>query len=255
MSAGKRSIVFCATQRTGSAVITDDLSNVCGAESFNSEMLYGELLRGDVRLPWDEVWKIAKARCKVRGYTVSKVMFHYVPYLATVIAGGTLDKTPPIYKFSPARCDAFHEFFRDSLWVHIHRQDIFSQAVSMYFAQMTKRWEIRPWREEDTAPREIPWIPYDRPRLMRLVHAFALENAGWESFFTHYGIEPVRVEYEDALGNYPTYLDEVLARMRVKQAKAPPRRMIKLGDATNLRYANALRRDVLDHPILRSMVA
>jgi len=255
MSAGKRSIVFCATQRTGSAVITDDFANVCGAQSFNSEILYGELIRVDPHPSWDEVWKIAQERCKVRGYVVSKVMFHYLPYLATAIAGGTLGKTPPVYRFAPERCDAFYAFFRDALWVHIRREDIYSQAVSMYFAQMTKRWEARPWRPEDAAPSEPPWIPYDRVRLMRLVRAFAMENAGWEAFFTHYGIEPIRVEYQDALTNYPAYLGELVTRIGVKKPKTPGRRMIKLGDATNLRYANALRRDVLDHPILRSMVA
>jgi LPS sulfotransferase NodH len=254
MSAGNRSIVFCATQRTGSAVITDDLSNLCGGRPFNSEFLYGQLVRGEKHPPWESVWKTAARRCRVKGYVVSKVMFHYLPYLATAISGRTVSKTPPIYTFAPERCDAFYEFFRESTWVHIRRRDIFSQAVSMYFAEMTKLWEIRPWRMEQV-PREAPWVPYDRTRLMRYVRAFATENAGWREFFTHYGIVPIQVDYEDAIDNYPAYLDPVLATMGVKRTKVPERRMIKLGNATNARYANALRRDVMDHPILRSMVA
>ncbi len=252
-TAGKRSIVFCASQRTGSTLIADDLSNLCGGGPLNSELLYVELLRSEISQSWQGVWKSVLKSNRVRGFVINKVMFHYVPYISTAILGGKITKRPPIYAFSPEQFGPFFEFFRDSIWIYVQRRDIFSQAVSMYFAEMTDRWEVRPWKTEDQR-RPAPHLPYDRTRLMQYVRAFALENTEWQKFFVHYGIEPVRVAYEDAVENYPAYLDEVMMKMQLTRSRVRPRRLVKLGDATNDRFARSLRRDVFDHPILRSIV-
>jgi LPS sulfotransferase NodH len=252
-SAGERSIVVCAIQRTGSTVVIDDLANLAGDYPFDTEYLYRKTVLERDRESWDEIWQTVGKHCHIADFHVNKVMFHYTSYIATVMAGGTVTRKRPIYEFVPEQFDPFYTFFKDSIWVYIEREDIFAQAVSMYFAETIQLWEHRP-AKMDKVP-ERPRVPYDRPRLMQLVRSFAAECAGWEKFFAHYGIDPIRIRYEDTVSDYPGYLNELAAAMKLTPVQpAPPRRMLKVGDATNERFARTLRGDVKNHPILRSIL-
>jgi hypothetical protein len=234
-------------------MIVDDLANILGAPYFDAEFLYREGLARK-RRSWEELWEATCAQSAIHGLVVNKVMFHYVPYISTLMTGGAITKRPPVYDFSPAQFDPFYAFFRSSIWVYIERLDIFAQAVSMYFAEKTQLWEIT---EEEAGKERAaqPRIPYDRVELMRYVKSFAAEAAGWQKFFAHYGVEPIRLTYEDAVASYPAYLDAVMSAMGVTPVgPAPPRRLVKLGDTVNERYARTLRHQVLDHPILRAIV-
>jgi len=253
-TAGNRSVIFCAVQRTGSTMIVDDLANILGAPYFDTEFLYREGLERKRRRSWDDLWEATLAQSAIHGVVVNKVMFHYVPYISALMTGGKVTKRPPVYNFSPAQFDPFYAFFRNSIWVYIERRDLFAQAVSMYFAETTQLWEMTAGGAEKERAAQ-PRIPYDRVELMRYVKSFAAEAAGWQEFFTHYGVEPIRLTYEDAVTSYPAYLDGVIAAMGVTRVgPAPPRRLVKLGDTVNERYARTLRHQVLDHPILRAIV-
>jgi LPS sulfotransferase NodH len=242
---GDRSVIFCATQRTGSTMIYDDFLSVMGCPPRNSERLYAEIVKTSLVKPWAAVWETLCDRCSVQGVVVEKVMFHYTPYISAAIEGFALERRPPVYTFQPARFDAFYNFFRDATWVYIDRRDVFAQAVSMYFAESTQVWEIRDPAADSPAD-AARRVPYDRARLLRLLRNFLNERAQWQALFRQYGIAPLCLTYEDASANYPGYLNELIAATGLTPViPLPPRRLSKVGDAKNEQFAQALRDDVL----------
>lgn len=254
----ERCLIFCATQRTGSTMMLDDLLNVAGRWGADGEILRNALLATDPSrsfpLPnWDAAWKMACEKNRVQNLIVLKVMFHYTPYLSAAITGEMPGRQPPIPLFKPELFDAFYNFFRDAIWVSVERQDVFAQAVSMYLAETTKLWEIR--RDKAAVPAEprLP-PPYDRAKLLVYLQKFIEERAQWPRFFSHYNISPLRLTYEDAVGNYPGYLDEVFAATGLTRAeKLVERRLLKVGDATNDQYAQRLRIDTSLEPFYGSI--
>jgi trehalose 2-sulfotransferase len=254
----ERCLIFCATQRTGSTMMLDDLLNIAGRWGADGEILRNALLATDPSrsfpLPnWDAAWKMAREKNRVQDLLVLKVMFHYTPYLSAAINGELPARQPPVPSFEPEQFDAFYNFFRDAIWVSVERRDVFAQAVSMYLAESTKLWEIRRDKAPLAAePRPAP--PYDRDKLMVYLRQFLAERAQWPRFFSHYNISPLRLMYEDAVDNYPGYLDEVFAATGLKRAeKLVERRLLKVGDATNEQYARLLRNDASLEPHGRSI--
>jgi len=191
----------------------------------------------------------------VQGVIINKVMFHYTWMIANAIRGIRVERPRPIYKFKPDLFDAFHEFFSQSTWIYGERGDLFAQAVSMYLAEATDFWEIREAsirRPADLAAR----VPYDRERLLTLARRFLAERTQWQCFFAHYGIVPIRLAYENAVVNYPGYLDNVIAVTGLRRVEpTPPRRMFKVGDARNDDFAERLRADAATDPELRGLFA
>lgn len=236
-------VIFCAIQRTGSALMVDDIWNLAGGQIPNGERLYGEILRELPGKPWPEAWTALRQHSRLQHLVMDKVMFHYTPHISSVIAGKVLTRKPPVFTFEPALFDAFHDFFRHALWVSIDRRDIYAQAVSIFFAEQTKIWEIRDAQQR--RPEELTQaVVYDRERLVRHVRAFAAERAEWERFYAHYGITPLRLFYEDAVENYPHYLDAFFAGTGLNRISPPPgRRLHKVGDATNRQFSERLRED------------
>jgi len=239
----ERYVVFCATQRTGSTLIYDDIRNLMGYPITDSERLYIEVIRGRSTKPWVEIIEGLRADNSVHDLVMAKVMFHYTPYLSAAIAGLAIGETPPIYRFESAEFDPFYNFFRDAIWVYIGRNDVYSQAVSMYFAETTDvwhRWEISAETDSAFTPRGA----YDRARMLRYLENLMTERDCWQLFFNCYGITPIRLSYEDAISGYPAYLDEFLSVAGLSPQSPPPsRRMAKVGDAMNAEFARLLRED------------
>jgi LPS sulfotransferase NodH len=235
-------IIMCATQRTGSTMVFDDLLNVMGCEPRNAEWLYERIVREKTTDPWQAVWAEVRERNHVAGFTVNKVMFHYTPQISAFIAGNPVVKVQRFLEFKPGLFDAFHAFFRDAIWVYVERRDVFAQAVSMYLAEATALWEIR---AGPSPPRRLD-VRYDRVKLRNHLKSFLAERTQWPLLFEHYGIKPLRIEYEDAATRYPAYLDELLARAGFcVREPVPARRLFKVGTDLNHRFAEALRTDVL----------
>jgi LPS sulfotransferase NodH len=241
----ERYLILCATQRTGSTMMLDDLLNVAGRWGADGEILRNALFTTNVAkaypVPdWAAAWSLARSKNRVQHVIVLKVMFHYVAYLDAAIRGALPARRPPVPDFTPERFDAFHEFFRDAIWVSIERRDVFAQAVSMYLAEATQLWEIKAASPPQPGAMRPP--PYDRERLEVYLRAFTRERAQWPQFFAHYGITPLRLTYEDAVDNYPRYLDEVFAATSLKRAPTvPERRFVKVGSVINEQYARRLR--------------
>ena len=240
----KRSLIFCATQRTGSALVYDDFFRLNGGPSLDAERPYTLLFRENVAT-WDDLWMALGERNVVADHVVIKVMFHYLPHLSQFIAGVRPANNWPIVTFEPRQCDAFFQFFEGSQWAHIEREDVCAQIVSLFMAEKSHIWENRTGEARPEAPADAP-IPYDRERLLKLARRILAERPLWRAFFAHYGITPLVIKYEDAAANYPGYLDELQRAMGLTSlSPCPPRRMFKVGGETHRDYAQRLRADLM----------
>ena len=242
MPGGDGRVIFCATARTGSTMVFDDLRNVLGYGPVDSEILYEEIIHRRTTKTWQQLWPELQQEWTVGSFWCAKVMFHYTPYISRFIAGEPLLRTPPVRHFNPADFDAFYRFFAGTTWVHVRRDDVYAQAVSMYFAETTGVWESR----EGGTPQDFAAPDYDLEKLMKYLKEFIEERRQWDLFFSHYKITPLTISYEDALGGYPQYLDPLLERLGLQALQPlPPRRLFKIGNETNAEFAGRLRADAL----------
>jgi LPS sulfotransferase NodH len=250
-----RYVIFCATQRTGSTLIFDDVRNLMGCPVTASELLYLEVFRRQPAKPWAAIIEHLRRENRVQDLVMAKVMFHYTPYLSAAIDGIAIEDRPPVYRFEPELFDSFRNFFRDAIWVHISRQDVYAQAVSIYFAEATNLWHQ--WKAgAEVVAAGTERRTYDRTRLLRYLENLLIERACWQVFFEHYGISPLCLSYEDAVVSYPGYLNELLMVTGLRPiAPTPDRRMVKVGDATNTEFARLLREDAQAELSLREQEA
>jgi LPS sulfotransferase NodH len=268
MQAGK-SVIFCATQRTGSTLVFDDFLNVVGSPRLNSEILYERTALKKTQLPWSELWNEIREGNTVHGYFFGKVMFHYIPLISSFIErNSTAGVRYPCLKFIPEQFDGFRNFFADAIWVYVERRNVFAQTVSMYLAETTNVWEKllepsqsgvstpvesvdsieaisrNPSRRSGVLPGSV--VRYEYEKLKAYLKGFLGEREQWQLFFRHYKIAPIRISYEEAATGYPQYLKILLDKTGLRAVDAPPaRRMIKVGGQRNDEWAEFLRNDVI----------
>ncbi len=85
------------------------------------------------------------------------------------------------------------QLFQDAYFIHLHRRDLLSQAISRHVAFLTGRWG-----NDDTVttpPVENPDF-FDSAQIIRHANAIAAEDASWRLFFTQNGIRPLTMCYE-----------------------------------------------------------
>jgi LPS sulfotransferase NodH len=95
----------------------------------------------------------------------------------------------------------------DVRYVHVHREDVVAQAVSMWRAVQT-----RAWRAEDDdacAPR------YSHAGIHHLVGMFQAHERAWRGWFAAEGVEPLSIGYEEIAGDPPSALRRTLEHIGV----------------------------------------
>src|SRR5262245_3476060 len=113
MPSGK-CIILCATQRTGSSMVFDDLLNVLGSGRADGELLYTTIIRSRTKQSWKDAWQSIRERSTFSDLSINKVMFHYVAHLSGFIAGIPVERPRPVLEFNPERFEHFYAFFRDA---------------------------------------------------------------------------------------------------------------------------------------------
>jgi LPS sulfotransferase NodH len=121
----------------------------------------------------------------------AKLMFNQLPELRALAAG--------LPEFSGLELDALLGRLLGGVgragevrYIWVSRRDKVRQAVSMWKALQTRRWQAGPTGER-VAPR------YRYEGIDHLVHRFEAEDEGWRRFFHRRGIEPLKITYEDDL--------------------------------------------------------
>ena len=233
-----RVLMFCATPRCGSTMIVNDLRAVAGFHDgphSNAEGLEAFLVRETRFSDWDETWSAIRASNRTQGVVVQKVMHGTASKVSAILAESAAETRP---------LEAFRQCFRDAIWVSLEREDICAQAVSLWFARTTQFWHMR---------RRAPGLPpgygeatrYDREALLAIIGELRAEKAGWRRFFADFAIAPLRIVYEDAVENYPSYLDPLMHLAGFAPlASIAPRPPTKIGGEKALEFAERLRADL-----------
>ncbi len=95
-------------------------------------------------------------------------------------------------------------------FVHLRRNDLVAQAVSLVLAPQTGIWH----KNADGSAREIDSDGsepiYDEDRIAAELQMLEVEAEGWETWFESQSISPVRLTYEDLAADPAQALTDVL---------------------------------------------
>ncbi|SLN13948.1 Stf0 sulfotransferase [Pseudoruegeria aquimaris] len=225
-------------------MVVDDFANLAGFPRSESEAFYSQVLAKEdgAVMSWEDAYETVRAFRAANGPAFyDKVMFHYLHKLS--------------FKIDPDRHDAscapFAEFFRDATWVFIRRANIFEQAVSKYVAEELNIWDKRATKDDDFNLT----MQFNVEKAKGYARALAKEDRRWSWFFRKNEIQPIEIYYEDAVGNYPHYLEPIFSASGMDGTfdSPPERRMRKLGNQRNLILSDILRDSTIRDLMLKSM--
>ena len=243
MSFDHPAIIFCATQRSGSTMIVDDFQNATGRAASQTEAFYHLVINKGIQ-DWAQALDILQRHRAGEALFFDKVMFPFVLRLSEMIApNGAPNRTAP-----------FAQFFSKAIWVYIRRANIFEQTVSKYTAEALDVWDAAHASEGFNAT-----MHFDMNMARTHMRGFIKEDAQWLAFFKRHGITPIQIYYEDAVPNFPHYLDPVLAAagLELDLANLRPRRKRKMANDRSAVLAGVLecmvQRDLIAH-MLQSQV-
>jgi len=226
-----RTIVLCATQRSGSTLVCEDLRN-------NDLGLAEEHFIPFVkREPPDGVNTLARVRQRgtdAGGIFSVKVMAGYAGKVDALLRRNDENA-------SAKHWNALARKFEQALWVHLDRRSIVRQAISQtivgkvgFAHALSGEGRLEP----GLATTEFNGI-FDRKitiddrKLDDLCLDIVKERELWERFFFENEIEPVRLIYEDIVDD-ATYLRGIIERLGIKREVInSDRKLMKIGNATN----------------------
>jgi len=189
-------ILICATQRSGSTLLCEDLRN---HKLGKAEEHFLPIVQGYTTSD-PEGWISSKIHdaSSENGVASIKTMSNYTAQVDRFLggSGGIQDG-----RLWPAFFDRFH----DAVWVRLHRRNIVRQAISRLFALKsgvnhsvaTEAAAFKPGRSVigDTT-KLYDTIQYDADYIGQQIHSIASEMSLWDLFFETNGVEPVDVLYE-----------------------------------------------------------
>lgn len=129
------------------------------------------------------------------------------------------------------------EALRPLHFVYINRQDELAQAVSLAKAFQTRAWIslMRPSRVR---------LFYSREFIDECREEIRTQKTDWECWFRDHGVSPLRVDYEDLLGQPTTVADRVLNLLGARDdtpTKVSLPQVEKQSDSTNLAWITRYR--------------
>ncbi|GIK26594.1 MAG: hypothetical protein BroJett006_28400 [Betaproteobacteria bacterium] len=138
----------------------------------------------------------------------------------------------------------FDRMFTNPAIIYLDRRDIVLQAISCYRARESGLWHLADG-ENALVNRAIR---YDGLAIKEFFDALIAEKHEWEEFFCARGIVPLRLYYEDLVGNMGSGVEqiaELLGLTEVAPIAWPLPRVIKLGGAESDEWANRFREQFL----------
>ncbi|QKT08652.1 sulfotransferase [Gordonia sp. X0973] len=248
--------VVCATQRSGSTLLVESLAatGVAGrpAEFFqyfsssslapqprewfagvDDESIVGRLAvsePGHVDERTADQWRadIRAAGATGNGVWGGKLMWNQTPLLIarTRVAAGDL------------RAALRWLLGADPLFVHVHRDDLVAQAVSMWRAVQT-----RAWRDGDVSAVPDEETFYSAEGIAHLAGILAEQQRRWQDWFAREGIEPVDVAFADLARDPTGTTARVLTALGQNPALAPPPPLKPQSNTRSKEWAQRYRAD------------
>lgn len=103
--------------------------------------------------------------------------------------------------------DVIDRFFERARWIYLTREDMLRQAVSLVMAHATGVWYSP--ADSDPASKSAKPKPAPRPQpeldhelILRYYEKLRRDREQWERFFRSRAIQPLRITYEQLVGNH-----------------------------------------------------
>lgn len=194
-----RSLIICATPRTGSTLLCDLLkgTGVAGRpNAFYRRQSIPDFMRAfgvsgpPDGLAFDRAYLAAALREGTgdTGVFGLRVMWPTVPELSV-----TLDRLFPGLPDDAAR---YERAFGPAPYIHLARRDRVAQAISRARAEQSGLWHMDAdgTERERTAPPRTP--TYDRDEIAGYIAETETHEAAWTAWFARQAVTPVEVTYE-----------------------------------------------------------
>ena len=226
-----RSVIVCATPRTGSTLLCALLS--ASGTGGRPESWY----RAEDRAEYEADWGVAPGDAAgflagaIRAGTDASGSFGLrvqAPSLAPMLTElrGLFGPVPDLHLMERA--------FGPCRFIHIRRQDDVAQAVSRLKAEVSQVWHLD---GTETAPRGE--ARYDAARLDQFRAEAKAGNAAWEAWFAATGIAPARLVYEDFVADPAGAVRQLLDRFGLPPAPGAAISALnrRMADATSAAWA------------------
>ncbi|GAB10534.1 hypothetical protein GOARA_058_00170 [Gordonia araii NBRC 100433] len=230
--------LVCATQRSGSTLLVESLAatGVAGqpAEFFQyfassslapqprewfvgvgDDEIVGRLSQsdpGEVDARGAEQWRddVVAAGATENGVWGGKLMWNQTPLLVarTRVASGEL------------RASLRWLLGSDPLFVHVYRDDLVGQAVSMWRAVQTRIWREGSVEHSEGVPDEEAF--YSAEGIAHLARILADQEQRWRGWFAEQHIEPIEIEFGELTKDPTGTTARVLSALGQDPALAPP---------------------------------
>src|SRR6201996_9663354 len=105
----------------------------------------------------------------------------------------------------------------EPVYVHVHRPDVVSQAVSFWRAVQTRMWRGRPDAAHDSQ------AAYHAGAIAHIIRNLQAQNECWRAWFAEEGIEPIDVAYPALGHSLNTIVATVLEALGQDPRLAPAR--------------------------------
>ncbi len=129
----------------------------------------------------------------------------------------------------------------EPVFVHVHRPDVVSQAVSFWRAVQTKAWRGR------AEPLRDARAEYHAGAIAHLVGILRDQEEGWRSWFAEEDITPIEVPYPLLCRDLPGVAGTIMSALGLDPLLAPEPVLERQADLRSDEWANLYRRDAHIH--------
>ncbi len=227
-----KTYIICATHRTGSSMLTDVL-NRTGVAGEPEEYFVTQDIEGFDTDEFAAYLQKTMARTTtpngVFGFKLMSV--NLLNLLARIREIKNLPEDTP-------HIDVMRAVFPDLRLIHLDREDILRQAISLTKAQITDTWGLSGGK--GSAPK-VADSDYDARQIHKNLKNLSRAKGIWEDFFAEAGLEPLRLTYSQIVYNRPEAIRAIYDHVELDAEPVVPetnhRRMADdLSEAWYFRY-------------------
>ncbi|MAR01135.1 MAG: hypothetical protein CMI00_11460 [Oceanospirillaceae bacterium] len=201
--------IICATQRSGSTMLCDDLKStkIAGLpkEYFNKPMKkLKEQANADGKVFLDSLFESASTENGVVGIKVMSNQINRIGEVVKIIFPEYADMKPD---------EAFFKYFKDFKFVYLKRKNVVKQAVSRFIARGTGVYHLR-------GKKELPEnygseVEYNYEELAKEAKKIRRENVKWRKYFKLFDVNFYELEYEK-IANNTKYVPDLLQFLEIE---------------------------------------
>lgn len=129
----------------------------------------------------------------------------------------------------------------EPVFVHVHRPDVVSQAVSFWRAVQTQVWRGRPDPARDSQAR------YHAGAIAHVVRILRDQEQGWRDWFTAENITPIDVAYPVLWRNLASIVGQVLDALGLDPALAPAPALQRQANQRSDEWVDRYRAEAQEH--------